>query len=76
MGKAYLLRKNFDSAAMTFQFLNYSYAPKEKDGFDKPIGSNANEGTTAFTISTKEKTGKLSYWFQDHQAVMRPLFGK
>src|SRR6187551_3089866 len=61
MGKAYLLRKNFDSAAMTFQFINYSYAPKEKDGYDKPIGSNANEGTNAFTISTKEKTGTFSY---------------
>lgn len=61
MGKAYLLRKNFDSAAMTFQFINYSFAPKEKGGYDKVIGSNSEEGNNAFTIATKEKTGKFSY---------------
>jgi tetratricopeptide (TPR) repeat protein len=61
MGKAYLLRKNFDSAAMTFQFINYSYAPKEKGGYDRPMGSNTDETGNAFTISTKEKTKKLSY---------------
>ncbi|MES2649459.1 MAG: hypothetical protein V4717_21455 [Bacteroidota bacterium] len=61
MGKAYLLRKNFDSAAMTFQFINYSFAPKEKGGFDKVIGSNSEEGNNAFTISTKEKKGTFSY---------------
>lgn len=61
MGKAYLLRKNFDSAAMTFQYINYSFAPKEKDGYDKLIGSNAEEGSNAFTISTKEKKGAFSY---------------
>ncbi|CAN5446686.1 hypothetical protein BH10BAC3_BH10BAC3_27180 [soil metagenome] len=61
MGKAYLLRKNFDSAAMTFQFINYTFAPKEKGGFDKVIGSNSEEGNNAFTIATKEKTGTFSY---------------
>ena len=55
MGKAYYLRKDFDSASMAFQYLNYSFAPKEKDGYDKPIGSNANKGTNAFTILSKEK---------------------
>lgn len=56
IGKAYLLRKDFDSAMKAFQFLNYSYAPKEKGGFDLPIGSNAVEGSNALSISTKEKT--------------------
>ena len=55
MGKAYYLRKDFDSASMAFQYLNYSYAPKEKGGYDKPIGSNADEGSNAFTIMTREK---------------------
>ncbi len=55
MGRAYLLRKDFDSAAMTFQFINYTYSPKDKDGDDQLIGSNRVEGASAFTIATKEK---------------------
>ena len=30
IGKAYYLRKDFDSASMTFQFINYNLFPKEK----------------------------------------------
>src|SRR5450432_3320229 len=58
MGRAYFLKKSFDSAYLTFQYLNYAFSPKEKDGYDKVIGSNANasEGGTAFSISTNEKT--------------------
>jgi outer membrane protein assembly factor BamD (BamD/ComL family) len=56
MGRAYFYKKELDSAYMTFQFINYVYAPKEKDGYDKPIGSNSTEGGNAFTISTKEKS--------------------
>jgi tetratricopeptide (TPR) repeat protein len=59
IGEAYYLRKEFDSAYITFQFLNFSFAPKEDDGYDKPIGSNANadEGGNANIVSTKEKRG-------------------
>lgn len=42
IGEAYYLRKDFDSAYITFQFVNFAFAPKEADGYDKPIGSNAN----------------------------------
>jgi tetratricopeptide (TPR) repeat protein len=56
MGRAYYLKKDFDSAYLTFQYLNYAFSPKEKDGYDKVIGSNSNEGGTAFSISTNEKT--------------------
>lgn len=57
IGKAFYFRKDFDSAYITFQFLNYAFAPKEKDGYDKPIASNANadEGGNSFIASTKEK---------------------
>jgi len=57
IGRAYFLRKTFDTAYITFQFLNYAFAPKEKDGYDKPIGSNANadDGGNANIVSTKEK---------------------
>jgi hypothetical protein len=41
MGKAYYLRKNFDSAERVFLYLNYAFAPKD-DGYDIPMGSNVN----------------------------------
>ena len=53
IGRAYYLRNTLDSAHITFQYVNYAFAPKEDDGYDKVIGSNSNEG--ASTISTKEK---------------------
>lgn len=61
MGEAYYFRNVLDSAYFSFQYLNYAFAPKEKDGYDKPIGSNANasEGGSVFSISTKENTNVL-----------------
>ncbi|MEP6748336.1 MAG: tetratricopeptide repeat protein [Bacteroidota bacterium] len=58
MGKAYFFKKDFDTAYRTFQYLNYAFSPKEKDGYDKVIGSNSNadEGGSAFSIATNEKT--------------------
>ncbi|MET0242418.1 MAG: tetratricopeptide repeat protein, partial [Flavitalea sp.] len=56
MGKARYFKGDLDTAYLTFQYVNYAFSPKEKDGYDKPIGSNANEGGSAFSISTKEKT--------------------
>jgi len=55
IGAAYYLRKDFDSAFLTFQFINYAFAPKEKDGYYRTIGSRL-DGNQAFSISTKEKT--------------------
>lgn len=54
MGAAYYLRKEFDSAYLTFQFINYAFAEKEKDGYYRNIGSNL-DGNNAFSIATKEK---------------------
>ena len=54
LGRAYLYRKDFDSAAGCFQYVNYVYAPKD-DGYDIPLGSNASNTGGVFTISTKEK---------------------
>lgn len=54
MGKAYLLRKDFDSAQMVFQYINYAFAPKD-EGYDIPIGSNASNAGGVFSISTNEK---------------------
>jgi tetratricopeptide (TPR) repeat protein len=65
IGKTYYLKKDFDSAYITFQFLNYAFAPKEKDGYDIPIGSNynADDGGNANTVSTKEKPNLLQKVF-------------
>jgi tetratricopeptide (TPR) repeat protein len=54
-GAAFYLRQEFDSAYLMFQFINYAFAKKEKDGYYKTIGSN-QDGNTAFSIATKEKT--------------------
>lgn len=55
MGKAYYYMQELDSAYLTFQYINYAFAPKESDGYDIPIGSNVTEGGNVFSISTKEK---------------------
>ncbi len=53
-GAAYYLGKQFDSAYLTFQFINYAFAKKEKDGYYQTIGSKF-DGNNALSISTKEK---------------------
>ncbi len=53
-GASYYLQKKFDSAYLMFQFINYAFAPKEKDGYYKTIGSGM-DGNSAYSISTKEK---------------------
>ena len=53
-GVAYYLGKEFDSAYLTFQFINYAFANKEKDGYYKFIGSRL-DGNNALSIATPEK---------------------
>jgi len=57
MGRAYFYKKDFDSAAIAFQYVNYAFQPRKKDeiGYNKYIGSNANETGNVYTIATKEK---------------------
>lgn len=55
-GAAWFFEKKFDSAALMFQFINYSFAEKEKDGYYKYIGSRL-DGNNALSISTEEKRG-------------------
>jgi tetratricopeptide (TPR) repeat protein len=52
-GAAYYLRQDFDSANLTFQFINYAFADKEKDGYYRYIGSRM-DGNEATQISTEE----------------------
>lgn len=60
MGKAYYFRNDLDSAYLTFQYINYAFSKKEKDGYDIPIGSNATEGNNALSVSTKEKNSLVN----------------
>jgi tetratricopeptide (TPR) repeat protein len=58
MGKAYFLRKDFDTAAATFQFINYNLFPRKKgeDG-SRIVGTNDNEEvkSNVISIANKEK---------------------
>lgn len=54
MGNAYMHRKDFDSATLVFNYINYAFANKD-DGFDIPIGSNSSSKAGAFSVSTDEK---------------------
>ncbi len=57
-GASYYLQKQFDSAYLMFQFINYAFATKEDDGYYLTIGS-ARDGNSPTSISTKEKKGML-----------------
>jgi len=56
MGQSYYYQKKFDSAYDVFQYINYNFQPRKKDeiGYEKNIGSNANENGSILSISTKE----------------------
>lgn len=58
LGEAYYFRKNFDSAAAVFQYINYAFAPKD-EGYDIPVGSNVSSKNGVFSISTEEKKDNI-----------------
>lgn len=55
IGKAYFYRKDFDSALMTFQFINYNLFPRKRknDDDDRIVGSSST------SIANKEKRNIL-----------------
>lgn len=56
IGKAYYLRKDFDSAYMAFQFINFNLAPKKKndDDYNTLVGSNQSKQPGGLSIASKE----------------------
>ncbi len=54
IGQAYYYKAEFDSAYRTFQYINYTYSPRDKNDYRVPVGSNASEGGNALKISTPE----------------------
>jgi outer membrane protein assembly factor BamD (BamD/ComL family) len=61
-GASWYFQKKFDSASLMFQFINYAFAEKEKDGYYRYIGSRM-DGNNALSVSTKEKTSLASRIF-------------
>lgn len=56
IGKAYFYKKDFDSAAMTFQFINYNLFPRKKhEDDDRIVGTNDAATNSAISIANKEK---------------------
>ena len=56
IGKAYFFRKEFDSAAMTFQFINYNLFPRDKNEEDnRVVGTNSSASGSSISIANKEK---------------------
>lgn len=63
-GQAYFLRKDLDSAATLFQFINHAFAAKEADGYYRYIGSRL-DGGSAVSIVTPETAGLLKRMVSD-----------
>jgi outer membrane protein assembly factor BamD (BamD/ComL family) len=63
-GASYFLQQKFDSAYRMFQFINYAFAEKEKDGYYRYIGSRM-DGNNALSIATKEEDGFIKRMMSD-----------
>ena len=56
IGKSYYYRKQFDSAALTFQFINYNLFPRKKREDDNRIvGANNRAKSSKLSIADREK---------------------
>ena len=60
MGQAYFFRKDFDSAAATFQFINFNLFPRKKDEEDnRIIGTSNSSNKGIISIANEEKRNIL-----------------
>ena len=56
IGKSYYFRKELDSAALTFQFINYNLFPrKKKEDDNRIVGANESAKSSILSIANKEK---------------------
>ena len=56
IGKAYYYRKDFDSASLTFQFINYNLFPRKKGEDDsRVVGTNSSASGNNISIANVEK---------------------
>ena len=64
IGKSYYYRKLFDSAALTFQFINYNLFPRKKNEDDNRIvGANSTATSTKLSIADREKRNIIQRTF-------------
>ena len=65
IGEAYYFRKDFDSAWMTFQFINYNLFPRGKkgDADQLVVGTNDNGSNNSLSISSNEKENIIKKTF-------------
>lgn len=63
-GASYYFQKEYDSAYQMFQFINYAFADKEKDGYYRYIGSRM-DGNSALSVATKEDDSFLKRMTSD-----------
>lgn len=65
IGKSYYYQKEFDSAGMTFQFINYNLYPRKRKGDDFPpiVGTNENSGGNSISIASNENRSLLNKTF-------------
>ncbi len=64
IGKSYYLRNELDSAAMTFQFINYNLFPrKKKEDDSRIVGTNNEPGTGFLSIANREDRNLLDKTF-------------
>ncbi len=60
MGQAYFFKKDFDSAAATFQFINYNLFPRKKDEDDsRVVGTKEASSSGYISVANKEKLNVL-----------------
>lgn len=60
IGKAYYLRNELDSAALTFQFINYNLFPrKKKEDDSRIVGANESATDNVISIANKENRNIL-----------------
>ena len=64
IGKAYYYRNELDSAALTFQFINYNLFPRKKlEDDSRVVGTNDAPGTGNLSIANKESRNILQKTF-------------
>lgn len=61
-GIAYHYQQKYDSAYLMLQFINYSFAPKKEDGYNKIIGSRL-DGNMAYSVANKESSNIIKKTF-------------
>ena len=60
IGKTYFLRQDFDSAAMTFQFINYNLFPRKKREEDnRVVGTTSASKNSIISVANKERRNIL-----------------